>query len=239
VGTRLGIALRRRARLLTYAGRAVHCPCCERDFRRFMVPDPRLLNAICPWCGSQVRHRALWLYLRTRRELLEGPLRLLHVAPEHVIGERLRALPRVDYLSADLDSPLAMEHFDLEDIPHPDGSFGAVIASHVLEHVPDDRRAMREIRRVLAPGGWAIVQVPIDYERAETLEDPSITTPEDRERAYWQPDHLRLYANDFPERLAEAGFEVKVDRLLRQLPPDEIERHGLLSLEDIYLCTPR
>ena len=205
-----------------------------------MRPDPELLNAVCPWCGSHVRHRALWLYVERRTDLLtprEGgePTRLLHLAPEHVLAERLRGLAHIDYLSADLDQP-AMENWDLTDVPHPDDTFDAIICSHVLEHVPDDRAAMRELRRILRPGGWAIVQVPIDYERAETLEDPAIQTPEDRERVYWQADHMRLYANDFPDRLRSEGLDVTVDRYLRTLPQEEIDRFGLISLEDIYVC---
>jgi SAM-dependent methyltransferase len=205
-----------------------------------MRPDPDLLNAVCPWCGSHVRHRALWLYIERRTDLLAPrgggePTRLLHLAPEHVLAERLRGLPHIDYLSADLDQP-AMENWDLTAVPHPDDSFDAIVCSHVLEHVPDDRAAMRELRRILRPGGWAIVQVPIDYERAETLEDPAIQSPEERERAYWQADHMRLYANDFPDRLRSEGLEVTVDGYLRTLPSEEVERFGLISLEDIYLC---
>ena len=200
-----------------------------------MRPDPDLLNAVCPWCGSHVRHRALWLYIERRTELLTKPTRLLHLAPEHVIAERLQARTNIDYLSADLDQP-AMENWDLTDVPHPDDSFDAIVCSHVLEHIPDDRAAMRELRRILRPDGWAIVQVPIDYERAETLEDPAVATPEQRERAYWQDDHMRLYANDFPDRLRSEGLEVTVDSYLRTLPPDEIDRFGLISLEDIYVC---
>jgi SAM-dependent methyltransferase len=207
-----------------------------------MRPDPELLNAVCPWCGSQVRHRALWLYVERRTDLLAAGAaggrdrtRLLHLAPEHVLAERLRAVPGIDYLSADLDQP-AMEHWDLTDVPHPDDSFDAIICSHVLEHVPDDRAAMRELRRILRPDGWAIVQVPIDYERAETLEDPAIQTPTERERAYWQADHMRLYANDFPDRLRSEGLEVTVDSYLRTLSEEEVDRFGLISLEDIYVC---
>jgi SAM-dependent methyltransferase len=234
--SRVGPALRRRARLLTHAGRSVTCPCCERSFRAFLRPDPDKLNAVCPWCGSHVRHRALWLYVERRTDLLSRPARVLHVAPEHVLQQRLRSLDHLDYLSADLDSPLAMEHFDLTAVPHPDDSFDVVLCSHVLEHVPDDRRAMREIRRILRPDGWAIVQVPIDYSRAATHEDPAIVAPEDRERAYWQSDHLRLYANDFPDRLREEGLEVTKDGYLRTLPEEEIDRYGLISLEDVYVC---
>jgi SAM-dependent methyltransferase len=229
-------ALRRRIRLLTYRGDAVDCPCCGRGFRAFMRPDPELLNAVCPWCGNHIRHSALWLYLERRTDLLSKPARVLHIAPEHILQQRLSALGHLEYVSADLESPLAMEHWDLTDVPHPDDSFDAIVCSHVLEHVPDDRRAMSELRRILRPGGWAIVQVPIDYTRAETLEDPAIQSPEDREREYWQSDHMRLYGNDFPDRLRAAGLDVTVDRYLRDLPQDEIDRFGLISLEDIYLC---
>jgi SAM-dependent methyltransferase len=106
----------------------------------------------------------------------------------------------------------------------------------VLEHVEDDRKAMRELHRILAPGGFAIVLVPLDLERAETYEDPTITDPAERERAFWQSDHLRLYGRDFPDRLREAGFEVTVDRWVRGLDPEMIRRHGLFPLEDMYMC---
>ncbi len=229
-------ALRRRARLITYAGRRVECPCCERRFRRFVIPDPELLNAVCPWCGSHIRHRGLQLFLANRTDLFTARRRVLHLAPEHVLQERLRALPNLDYLSADLDSPIAMEHFDLMDIPHDDESFDAFLCSHVLEHVPDDRRALRELFRVLRPGGFGVVQVPFDFTRAETHEDPSVVAPEDRAREFWQEDHLRVYGHDLPQRIEEAGFRVEVDRYLRGLGEAAIERYGLYSLEDVYVC---
>jgi SAM-dependent methyltransferase len=218
-----------------YAGRRVECPCCETRLAEFRVPDPARLNAVCPWCGSHIRHRNLWLYLRERTDLLGAPARVLHVAPEYVLQERLRSLPQLDYLSADLESPLAMAHFDITAIPFEDDSFDVVLCSHVLEHVPDDRRAMRELRRVLRPSGWGVIQVPVDYTRTETLEDPAIVSPDERERVYWQSDHLRLYGQDFPRRLEEEGFRVTVDRWLHELPREVVERHGLYSLEDMYL----
>jgi SAM-dependent methyltransferase len=197
--------------------------------------DPN--NPICPRCGAQARHRALWLYLHERTNLFSGEgLSVLHFAPEHALGRRLASTPGIRYVSADLDAPEAMEHFDITDIPHPDDSWDAILCIHVLEHVPDDRRAMRELHRILKPEGWAIVLVPLDLDRAETYEDPSITDPAERERAFWQADHLRLYGRDLPDRLREAGFEVTVDRWVRDLEPGVIERHGLFPLEDMYVC---
>src|SRR5262249_7408651 len=154
--------------------------------------DPN--NPICPRCGAQARHRALWLYLDQRTDLFEGKgLKVLHFAPERALRRRLAAAPGIHYVSADLDAPEAMEHFDITDIPHPDGSFDVILCIHVLEHVEDDRKAMRELRRILARDGFAIVLVPLDLSRGETYEDPTITDPTERERAFWQADHLRLY----------------------------------------------
>jgi hypothetical protein len=227
---------RRRWRLLRLRGDAVECPCCGGRFASFMPGrDPN--NPICPRCGAQARHRALWLYLHERTALLDGEgLRVLHFAPERALGERLATAPGIRYTSADLDAPDAMEHFDITDIPHPDGSFDAILCIHVLEHVEDDRAAMRELCRVLAPEGFAIVLVPLDLERSETYEDPTITDPAERERAFWQSDHLRLYGSDFPDRLREAGFEVTVDRWVRGLDPAVVQRYGLFPLEDMFVC---
>jgi SAM-dependent methyltransferase len=230
------LAARRRWRLMRLRGDAAECPCCDGRFSTFMPGrDPN--NPICPRCGAQARHRALWLYLHRRTNLFAGEgLSVLHFAPERALGRRLAATPGVRYVTADLEAPDVMEHFDITDIPHPDGSFDVILCIHVLEHVDDDRRAMRELRRVLAPGGWAIVLVPLDLQRADTYEDPSITEPAERERLFWQPDHMRLYGRDFAGRLRDAGFDVTVDHWIRHLPPDTIQRHGLFPLEDMYVC---
>jgi Methyltransferase domain len=228
--------VRRRWRLARLRGDAVECPCCGGRFREFM-PGRDQNNPICPRCGAQARHRALWLYLHERTDLFSSKgLKVLHFAPERALGGALAAARGIDYVSADLADPAAMEHFDITDIPHEDGSFDAILCIHVLEHVEDDRQAMRELRRVLRPDGFAIVLVPLDLDRAHTYEDPAITDPAERQRAFWQSDHLRLYGRDFPDRLQEAGFDVTVDQWVRSLEPALIKRYGLFPLEDMYVC---
>jgi SAM-dependent methyltransferase len=174
------------------------------------------------------------VYLRERTDLFSAERRVLHVGPEWALERILRPLPNLHYVSGDLGSARAMERLDVTDLPYSEGSFDVVVCSHVLEHVPDDRRAMSELRRVLRPGGYAILLVPLDATRAETLEDPSIVTPEARAREYWQADHVRLYGRDFKERLEEAGFQVTVDPWLGTLDSATRERHRL-SPEDIYI----
>jgi SAM-dependent methyltransferase len=134
---------------------------------------PNRLNSKCPGCGASERHRHLWLYLQNRTELFSEPLRVLHFAPEWIIQKKLRRSPNLDYVSADLDPHSALVKMDITNITYPDESFDVVPCSHVLEHVWDDRKAMNELQRILKPGGWAIVLVPIDYKRAETFEDPA------------------------------------------------------------------
>lgn len=233
--TRYRVAALRRYRLMRLRGDDVECPCCGGSFRAFM-PGRNEHNPICPRCGAHARHRALWLYLHERTNLFSEEVSLLHFAPEYAL-RRLSTLPNVRYLSADLDFPDAMEHFDITAIPHPDDSFDAILCIHVLEHVEDDRAAMRELARVLKPGGWAIVLVPIDLGLPETHEDPAITDPAERERAFWQADHLRLYGPDLPDRLREAGFDVNVDPWIRELDENLRKRYGLFALEDMYVCS--
>jgi len=232
----LQIRVLRRVRLAILAGRSVCCPVCDGRFRHFMA-DWNRPDAVCPRCGAHERHRLLWLYLRDRTALGREPLSLLHLAPEHGLERRLRALPGIEYLSADLDSALAMEHFDITAIPHPDGSFDAIVCSHVLEHVPDDRAALRELARVLRPGGFAVLMVPLDAERATTYEDPAVVTPEERVRAYWQEDHLRLYGRDFPEIVHACGFdEVRTERFAEDLGAEARRRYGLLTSDDVFVA---
>ena len=179
----------------------------------------------------------LWLYLaRERPDLLGEAHSLLHFAPEPGIRRRLASVRHLHYVTTDLHDPGVSVRADITALPFPDGRFDAVLCSHVLEHVPDDVRAMGELVRVLRPGGWAIVLVPLDLDRAQTLEDPAIDSPEARRVAYWQHDHVRLYGRDFGDRLGAAGFHVEVDPFVRRLGPEAIERYGLFPREDVYLC---
>lgn len=220
---------------LFYTGNAVECPVCGGTFRHFLTHRGRA-NALCPQCLSLERHRLQWLYLQEKTDFFSADLRVLHFAPELHFIRRIRQLPNLDYISADLNPVVADERVDITAIQYPDNSFDAILCNHVLEHIPDDRLAMRELCRVLKPGGWAILQVPIDESRATTLEDPTITTPEQRQQFYGHHDHQRMYGRDYMERLESAGFTVTRDDFVRHLPPERIERSGLSTGELIYFC---
>jgi SAM-dependent methyltransferase len=230
-------------RAARYRGTAVECPCCSSSFSRF-APHRGRASAKCPRCGALERHRALWLYLERETDLLRRPGSLLHIAPEYAFLRRLRQVECLDYVTGDFDSALAQHRLDLMDLPFADTSFDRLICNHVLEHVDDDRRALAEIHRVLAPGGWAILMSPVDRRRATTLEDPAVVTPEERHRVFGQSDHQRLYGRDYAERLAAAGFEVRVEDYLDRLDEREIAHLGLrredddaFGAESIFVCT--
>jgi SAM-dependent methyltransferase len=210
------------AQRVRYLGRQVHCPVCERSARRF-APHRGRRHARCVHCGSLERHRVLWLWLRGR---VPPSSRVLHVAPEPGLARRLQALP-IDYLSIDLDSPLAMKRCDITAIPEGDASFDVLICNHVLEHVQDDRRAMTELRRVLRRGGLAVLQHPI-HDRPDTYEDPSVVEPEERLRVFGQEDHVRIYGWDMLDRLRNAGFEsIETPEPYDDFSPAERARFGL------------
>lgn len=215
-------------RTLNRAGTRHEDPICGRSFHRF-APGPRQRpQAYCPGCGSAERHRVLYLFLRRNTDIFERPARVLHVAPEAGIAARLQEAPTVDYVSTDLDPAAAMVTADLTDLPFDDGSFDFVLCNHVLEHVPDDVAAMRELRRVVARDGLAVMQHPIDARRPDTFEDWSVTAPAERERVFFQRDHVRIYGRDFADRLHIAGFSrVARTKLQDDLPPGEIERYCL------------
>ena len=219
-------------------GRGVVCVCCGSEWRAF-GPLGGAPNRVCPRCLSLERHRLLWLYLERERDaLFTDDVRLLHIAPEHSLQRRLRSLPRLDYLSGDLDSHLADVQLDVTDLNFADASFDVVICNHVLEHVPDDRKAMSELHRVLRPGGWAVVMVP-DVEEETTFEDPTAVTPEQRLELFGQDDHVRRYGRDYVQRLERAGFRVSVEELEDVLDPEEQRRHGLRKfgrIEPIFIA---
>ena len=225
----------RRLRLAIYRGDAVECPCCGGRFSRFMPGLSHRATRVCPRCGAQERHRALWLYMRERTDRLSRDISILHWAPEYALQRSLSQLPNAFYVSADLGGDEAMQHMDITDVPFKDDAFDLIVCVHVLEHVPDDRRAMREMVRVLRPGGVALLLVPIVLEQP-THEDPALATPEERKRNYWQEDNVRLYGGDFKDRLAAEGFDVTVDSWVRTLGRPTLDRYGLFPREDIYVC---
>ena len=142
-------------------------------------------------------------------------------------------------MTADLDPRKGELQLDITRMALADGSFEAILCSHVLEHVEADRDAMGELFRVLAPGGWAIVMVPLDLGRAVTHEDPSIRSAADRERVFGQWDHVRMYAPDIAVRLADAGFIVERTRFVEQLGPEPAARYGCIEQDEIFLCEKR
>ena len=179
-GVRAGLAPIRR---LALRGDAVECPVCDSTFRRFAAfGHPPRPEAQCPRCGSLERHRLMWLFLIRNTPVETASLRVLHVAPESGISHRLRTLRNLDYLTADLDPTKADVKMDIASIQFPDGHFDVILCSNVLEHVPDAGQAMCELRRVLAPSGFALLDVPIRSDLEDTYEDWSITSPQGTSR---------------------------------------------------------
>ncbi len=209
------------------------CPVCSQSFPNFLplsasyfetanqlrsefsLDDFETLNLgqyLCPCCGASDRDRLYALFIQN---VLRPPcgrtLRVLEIAPAPALSRLLRALPATSYRSADLCSPLADDHVDIMDMHiYQDESFDFIICSHVLEHVRDDRQAMRELHRILSPEGLAILMVPILLTASHTDEDPGESDPQSRIRRFGQDDHVRLYSRqDFLERLQSAGFVVE------------------------------
>ena len=206
---------------------------------RKLLPYGRLRpreNALAPDSISLERHRLIWLYLKEKTNFFSDNLKFLHIAPEYCFIKLFKNQKNLDYTTADLNSPWADVKMDVHDIPFEDNSFDVIMCNHVLEHVQDDRKVMKEFYRVIKKGGWGIFQVPIDINREKTFDDPSITDPKEREKHYWQDDHVRLYGLDYGNILSEAGFEVVEDDYINTLDPKLVERYALPKGEIIYFC---
>lgn len=207
-----------------YYGFRYRCPFCNAHLKLFLpsgyhfpiLKEKYIIgggyrqNALCPICGSMDRERLLYLYLRHKTEIFKRPARLLHIAPESKIKAVLHKNVNINYLTTDFSRKGVMMTMDITDISCRDNSFDTIICNHVLEHIIDDRKAMSELYRILKPGGWAILQVPISASLESTYEDFSIITPLERERVFGQADHVRIYARDYAQRLEQAGFAVDI-----------------------------
>ncbi|MFI3293124.1 MAG: methyltransferase domain-containing protein [Rikenellaceae bacterium] len=224
---------------LLYVGRGKECPICGARRRKFLPYGyvTQRQNALCPNCLSLERHRLLWLYLRNETTLFEELPTLLHIAPEITYIKRFKrsyTSSPAKYITADLESPLATMHFDVQEIPLADNFCEVIICNHIMEHIPDDRKAMRELHRIMKRGGWGVILSPIDYSRAETFEDDSITDPKLRTEIFGQYDHRRIYGLDYAERLRECGFEVEEVDYFGTLTPEQRELYALTN-EIIYI----
>lgn len=220
---------------IAYKGNNVECPVCSATFTKFL-PYGRFIsreNALCPSCLSLERHRLMWLYLKDKSNFFADELKVLHIAPEYCFIKRFQKLKNLDYYSADIESPLARVKLDVMDIPFDEDTFDVIFCNHVMEHVDDDIKAMKELHRVLKPGGWGIIQSPINIKREMTYEDKNITDPKEREKHFGQNDHLREYGLDYPVRLESAGFTVEVTDLISEMDPVLVERYALLTYERI------
>ncbi len=223
---------------LFYMGNNVECPISGRTYRKFL-PYGRLHpreNALCPDSLSLERHRLMWLYLKEKTDFFTASKKLLHIAPELCFMDAFEALPNIEYITADLESPLAKVKLDVQQMTFESDSFDVVFCNHVMEHVDDDLLAMKEICRVLKPNGWAIIQSPVYPEIGPTFEDPAVISAAERERVYGQNDHKRKYGNDYAERLRSAGFEVLEDDYVKTLPEDKVQRYALPPDEIIFIC---
>lgn len=223
-----------------------YCPVCDKDVDNWLplhrevdigvrVEEPG--GRLCPHCGSFERTRHIWIYMKQTR-LLEMNPRFLHFGPERGLIPRLRAALGDSYVTTDIAMPNVDRKEDITHLTFDDSSFDFIYCSNVLEHVPDDRAAMRELYRVMAPGSTAIIQVPLGQRNNPTHEDPSIVEPAERYKHFGQADHVRMYGYDIKERLEAAGFHVEpcIMPNMLNLPETTIVHMNLGKKELIHKC---
>ncbi len=223
---------------LWFRGNRFTDPINKKSYRKFLPYGyvRQRNHALSPGTLSLERHRLLWLYLERETDFFKKSLKVLHVAPEQAFYKSFKKLDNIDYTTTDLHSPLANVKADICDLPFKENQFDVILCNHVLEHIPNDKKAMKELFRVLKPGGWAILQVPLDSKRLKTFQDDTITDPKERMRVFGQYDHVRLYGMDYFEKLEKIGFSTQAIIYAEELTLEEITRFGVVSHEIIPVC---
>lgn len=237
-----------------YFGTSYYCNCCKSHIRRFCpggedlppVVKYRIIGAgyreqdYCPVCKSTYRHRMVWLYLQELK-IWHHKMTVLHIAPEEMIARMLSRMKQLNYITGDTD-PDRYRHFtdairvDITQLSFADETFDIIICNHVLEHIPDDRSAMKEIQRTLKPEGFALLQVPLSEILEKTYENADIRTEGERLKHFGQKDHVRIYGKDYRQRLNDAGFEVTEYNPLKESSHTAIEKMALNPDERVIIA---
>lgn len=244
--------VKRQAKLLLHRGRRYLCPFCgysARDLRQTghdravlrekEVVGGGLRKSACYRCGSADRERLIYFYLKDELDIFNSSSAksVLHIAPERRLSQALLAADLGEYVCGDLftpgyNYPEHVRNMDVMELPFKDGTFDLVLCNHVLEHIPTDDVAMREISRVLKPDGTAILQVPISRSLAATFEDFSVTDPQEREVVFGQFDHVRIYGQDYADRLDRSGLKLRRVNVSRKYV-----QYGVNLDEDLFVCS--
>lgn len=205
-------------------GKKIIDPIDGKHFRTFLPYGygTQRNNVLSPSSLSLERHRLLWLYLKNETNFFSEKLKVLHFAPEQAFYKRFKKMKNLEYTTTDLNSPLADVKADICNLPFNDETFDVILCNHVLEHIPDDTKAMQELYRVMKTGGWGVFQIPQDLNRKTTFEDNSITDKKERAKIFGQYDHVRVYGLDYFDKLRNIGFKV-----------DEVDYTTTLSDENI------
>lgn len=224
--------------VLALKGNRFTDPIDGKSFKRFLPYgySTQRNNVLSPSTLSLERHRLLWLYLTNETDFFKEKKKVLHFAPEQAFYKLFRKQKNLDYTTTDLLSPLADVKADICDLPFEDNSFDIILCNHVLEHIPDDTKAMQELFRVLKPGGMGIFQIPQDLKRETTFEDNTITNPKERTAIFGQYDHVRVYGRDYFDKLRSIGFTVTEENYTQKIAPELVEKYCLAEGEIIPVC---
>ena len=217
-------------------------------------------NVLSPSTLSLERHRLLWLYLQNETDFFQSELdsdspvtqnkriklrkdaetssalKVLHFAPEQEFYKRFKKQTNIEYTTTDLLSPLADVKADICNLPFEDNAYDIIFCNHVLEHIPDDTKAMKELFRVLKPGGMGIFQIPQDLSRASAFTDDTIVDQKERAKIFGQYDHVRVYGRDYFDKLRSIGFKVIEEDYTHKIAPELVEKYCLAKGEIIPVC---